>query len=105
VMAYSVSQRTRELGIRIALGAGVPSVLKLVLSDGLKLVGLGLALGAIASYGAGQALASQLYATSSGDPLVFILVAFVLLGVALFACWIPARRATHINPVEALRSE
>jgi len=105
VMAYSVAQRTRELGIRIALGAGVPSVLKLVLGDGLRLVGLGLALGAVASYGAGQALASQLYATSSSDPLVFLLVAFTLLAVALFACWIPARRATHVNPVEALRAE
>jgi ABC-type antimicrobial peptide transport system permease subunit len=80
-------------------------VLKLVLGDGLKLVVIGLGLGAVASYGAGQALASQLYSTSSGDPLVFLLVAFVLLSVALFACWVPAQRATRVNPVEALRAE
>ena len=105
VMAYAVSQRTRELGIRIALGAGVPRVLRLVLGDGLKLVGLGLGLGAAASLGATRLLASQLYSTSSVDPLVFSLVAVVLLGVALFACWIPAQRATRVNPVEALRAE
>jgi predicted permease len=105
VMAYAVSQRTREFGIRIALGAGVPSVLRLVLGDGLKLVGLGLGLGAAASYGAARLLTSQLYSTSSNDLLVFLLVALVLLSVGFFACWIPARRATRVNPVEALRAE
>ncbi|HVU32087.1 MAG TPA: ABC transporter permease [Opitutaceae bacterium] len=106
VMAYSVSNRTREIGIRMALGAGISRVLALVMGDGVRLVATGLALGAVGSYVAARLIGSTLlYATSSGDPLVFTLVALVLLGVALLASWIPARRATHINPVEALRAE
>jgi len=105
VMAYSVAQRTREMGIRLALGAGTGQVTTLVLRDGMKLVLLGLGLGAIASLGAGQLLASQLYRVTGTDPLVFTLVALVLVGVALLACWLPARKATKINPLDALRSE
>ncbi len=105
VMAYSVAQRTRELGIRIALGADISRVIRLVLRDGMKLVLLGLAIGAAASLGAGRLLSSQLYRVSSTDPLVFALVALVLVAVALAACWLPARRATRVDPVEALRAE
>ena len=105
VIAYSVSQRTREMGIRIALGAGTVRVVSLVVRDGLKLVFLGVAAGALASFGAGKLLAAQLYATSGSDPVVFALVAALLLVVALLACWLPARRATRVNPVEALRAE
>ena len=105
VMAYSVAQRTREMGIRIALGAGAERVLALVLRDGMKLVLVGLAIGVVGSLGAGQLLSNQLYRVTGTDPLVFAMVAFVLLAVALLACWLPARRATRINPVEALRAE
>jgi len=105
VMAYSVAQRTREMGIRLALGAGTGEVTTLVLRDGMKLVLLGLGLGAIASLGAGQLLASQLYRVTGTDPLVFTLVALVLVSVALLACWLPARRATRVDPVTALRAE
>jgi len=105
VMAYSVAQRTREMGIRIALGAGAEQVLALVLRDGMKLVLVGLAIGVVGSLGAGQLLSNQLYRVTGTDPLVFAMVAFVLLAVALLACWLPARRATRVNPVEALRAE
>lgn len=105
VMAYTVQQRTREIGIRVALGAGVGRIVSLVLRDGLRLVVLGLALGALASYGAARLIASQLYSTSQADPLVLAAVALVLLAAALAACWLPARRATRVNPIEALRAE
>lgn len=105
VMAYSVSQRTRELGIRIALGAAAHRVLTLVLHDGLKLVLLGLVIGVAASLGAAQLIANQLYATSQFDFTVLGGVSAVLLLVALLASWLPARRATRVNPVEALRAE
>ncbi len=105
VMAYSVAQRTREMGIRLALGAGARRVIGLVLRDGFKLVGLGLVIGTAASFGAARLIASQLYSTSQNDPLVFALVIVVLTAVALLACWLPAHRATRLNPVEALRAE
>ncbi len=105
VMAYSVAQRTRELGIRIALGADVSRVIRFVLRDGMKLVLSGLAIGGAAALGAGQLLRSQLYRVAGTDPLVFAGVALTLVGVALFACWLPARRATRVNPVDALRAE
>lgn len=105
LMAYAVSRRTRELGIRIALGAGMSRVIGLVLRDGVGLVVLGLAIGALVSLGATRLIQGLLYATSSTDPTVFLMVAVVLIAVALFACWGPARHATRVNPVEALRAE
>ncbi len=105
VMAYSVSQRTRELGIRIALGADARRIARLVVVDGLRLVLLGLVLGAAASLGATRLISTQLYSTSANDPLVLLLVALVLLAIALLACLVPTRRALRVNPVEALRAE
>jgi predicted permease len=105
VMAYAVSQRTREMGIRIALGAGVKRILLLVLRDGLKRVLIGAAIGAAASLGAGRVISSQLYATSGADPLVLGFVALAVLAVAAAACWLPARRATRVSPMTALRCE
>ena len=105
VMAYSVAQRTRELGIRIALGADVGRVIRLVLRDGMKLVLLGLGIGVVAGLGAGRLLANQLYRVTGTDPLVFTLVTLALVAVALLACWLPARRATKVDPVTALRAE
>lgn len=106
VMSYAVAQRTRELGIRIALGAGARGVVTLVLKEALTLVVVGLGIGAVASLGAGRLIASQLYQASYSDPVVvFTLVAGSLLASAAIACWFPAHRATRIDPITALRAE
>jgi putative ABC transport system permease protein len=105
VISYSVAQQTRELGVRLALGAQPRDVLSLVLTRGLRIAGLGLAIGLVASLAATRLIASLLYGVSATDPLTFVAAAALLISVALAACWIPARRATRINPVEALRHE
>jgi predicted permease len=105
VMTYTVAQRTREIGIRIALGAASSQVVALVLQSGMKLVLIGLGIGVLGSIGAGRLIASQLYSVSSIDPVVLILVALALLSVTLLACWLPARKATRVNPIEALRAD
>lgn len=105
VMAYSVSARTRELGIRIALGAQKGDVLRLVLREGAMLVTAGLALGLLAARASLHVLQSQLYDMSTTDPLTFGVVALILVGVALSACYFPARRATKTDPAIALRRE
>jgi len=105
VVAYSVSARTRELGIRIALGAQASAVLRLVLREGATLVVTGLALGLAAAWAALRVLRSQLYDISTSDPLTFGLVALLLAGVALLACYVPARKAMQIEPLAALRHE
>ena len=105
VVAYSVSARARELGIRIALGAQAGDVLRLVLLEGARLVVAGLGAGLLAAWASLRVLQSQLYDLNTTDPLTFGIVAFLLAGVALLACWVPARRATRVNPLVALRSE
>jgi ABC-type antimicrobial peptide transport system permease subunit len=105
VMAYAVTQRTREMGIRIALGAGAGQVIALVMRAGMKLVLIGLGIGAACSVGAGYLIANQLYNVSRADPAVLGLVALALLTATMAACWLPARKATRVNPVEALRAE
>jgi predicted lysophospholipase L1 biosynthesis ABC-type transport system permease subunit len=105
VMAYAVTQRTREMGIRIALGAGAGQVIALVMRAGMKLVLIGLGIGAACSVGAGYLIANQLYNVSRADPAVFGLVALALLTATMAACWLPARNATRVNPIEALRAE
>jgi len=105
VMAYAVTQRTREMGIRIALGAGAGQVIALVMRAGMKLVLIGLGIGAACSVGAGYLIANQLYNVSRADPAVLGLVALALLTATMTACWLPARKATRVNPVEALRAE
>src|SRR5262245_3943098 len=119
VLAYSVSQRTNEIGIRMALGAQTANVLQLVLWQGLKLVLVGLAVGAASGYGLKRSLASQsfgpgtwqarmaeqLYGVSVTDPLTVAVIALLLILVALVACWIPARRATKADPLTALRHD
>jgi macrolide transport system ATP-binding/permease protein len=104
VMSYSVSQGTRELGLRMALGADAGSVLRLVLSRGLRLTTAGIALGAIAALVLTRLMGNLLYQVSPRDPIAYGFALLVLLGVALLACFLPARRATHIDPVQALRS-
>jgi putative ABC transport system permease protein len=105
VIAYSVSRRTQEMGIRIALGAGSADVMKLVLRQGMRPVLAGIGLGAAGSYGATRILAGFLFGVKATDPLTFAAVATLMTAVALAACYLPARRATRIEPAAALRYE
>jgi ABC-type antimicrobial peptide transport system permease subunit len=105
VLGYGVSQRTQEFGIRIALGAGRRRVLGLVLRQGLQLTLTALALGVVGALVAGRAIASLLYGVSPHNPLVLLAVATILTGVALLASYLPARRATRVDPMVALRYE
>ncbi len=105
LVSFSVTRRTREIGIRMALGAGVGEVIRLVTRDGLRLVLIGLGCGLVASAALTRVLASLLYGISPTDPAVFAGVAALVVAISLLACWLPARRATKVNPVEALRAE
>ena len=105
VMAYSVSQRTQEIGVRMALGATAQSVFRLVLGQALRLVAMGVVVGLIAAAGLSRQLDTMLYETEPLDPWTFALTAIVLVCVATLASFIPARRGTRIAPVEALRAE
>jgi predicted permease len=105
VMAYSVAQRTREIGVRIALGAQRNSVLNLILRRGLALTAAGMTLGLLAAFFATRFIAKLLFGVSRTDLLTFVVVPLVLFAAALLACWLPARRATRIDPISALRYE
>jgi ABC-type antimicrobial peptide transport system permease subunit len=105
VVAYPVAQRTRELGIRMALGAQRIDVLKLILFKGLTLVAAGSAIGLLACYWLSSFVSSQLYGVAPYDPITLLSVAAILALVALLASYIPARRATRVNPLVALRYE
>ena len=105
VLAYSVTQRTREIGLRIALGAEPTSVLQLVVGEGLKVGLIGIAIGLIGALMAGRALSSIVYGLSVRDPETFVIVTIALILITVTACFIPARRASKVDPMVALRSE
>jgi macrolide transport system ATP-binding/permease protein len=105
MMAYAVTQRTREIGIRMALGASRQDVLWLVLRQGLWLIGGGIAFGVVGGAGVSRLLASLLFGLSPLDPIAYVSVSLFLAAVALLAVWLPARRATKVDPLVALRTE
>ncbi len=105
VMSYTVSRQTHEIGVRMALGASSLDVLALILKHGLKLTVPGIALGLAGAFGLTRLIRRMLYGVPPVDPLTFSIVSVVLMGVALAACYFPARRAMSVDPVKALRNE
>jgi ABC-type antimicrobial peptide transport system permease subunit len=104
-VAYSVAQRTTEIGVRMALGAQTVDVLKLIVRQAMAPVMSGLGIGIVATFGLGRLVAAQLYQVSAHNPLLLMAAATLLTITALLGCLLPARRATHVNPVQALRAE
>ncbi len=105
VMSYAVTQRTREIGIRMALGANAAGIFRLIVGHGLTLMAIGLGIGLAVAVAGTRLLATLLFGVSATDPLTFAVIALLLALVALLACWIPVRRATKVDPMEALRAE
>jgi putative ABC transport system permease protein len=105
VMAYTTTQRRHEIGIRLALGAGGPDVLRLVVGQGMRLVLIGLAAGLFGAWMLSRVLSSQLFGITAQDPLTYVTVALLLGAVALAATWLPAQRATRVDPMISLRTE
>ncbi len=105
VMAYTVQQRTREIGIRLALGAEPDGVRAMIIAGGMRLAGAGVVIGTVAAFGLVRLMAGFLFGVGARDPLAFVAVPVLLGAVALFAVWLPARRASRVDPVRALRAE
>jgi putative ABC transport system permease protein len=105
VISYFVGQRTREIGVRVALGAQRRDVFEMVLGQGARLAAIGIALGLLAALAATRMMVSFLYGVQPIDPLTFVTLSFLLLSIALLACYVPARRAMRVDPMVALRHE
>jgi predicted permease len=105
VMSYTVAQRTREIGIRMALGADARTVVRLVMREGLQIAGLGVVFGTLGAFAVSRVIAQFAYGVSAMDPLTLALTAALVIGVALAACIIPARRSSRVDPMAALRSD
>jgi putative ABC transport system permease protein len=105
VMSYSVAQRRNEIGIRLALGAQSRDVLLMIVKQGSLLIGLGLVIGLSGAFALTRLIASMLFGVTAKDPLTFAAVGALLAAVALLACYVPAWRATKVDPMEALRYE
>ena len=105
VIAYTVSRQTHEIGIRMALGAGQGHVIAMVLRMGLGLLGLGIGVGLLLSFGVTRVIASQLWGVSPRDPITLVSVVFIVMLAGFTACYFPARRATRVDPMTALRYE
>ncbi len=105
VMAYTFSQRTHEIGVRVALGAQRSDILRMALGEGMLLVAIGLGVGLIGAAIVTRFLRSMLFSVTATDPLTFASIALLLAAVALFACFIPAQRATQVDPLVALRED
>jgi ABC-type antimicrobial peptide transport system permease subunit len=105
VMAYSIAQRTQEIGIRMALGADRARIRNLILRQGMLLAIMGVVVGVGMAFGLARLLASFLFGVTAWDPVVFLFVPVLVSSVALLAVWVPARRAMHVDPMRALRSE
>ena len=105
VIAYSVSQRTGEIGIRMALGALPSSIFRLVVGQAMTLVAISIGIGLVGALAGTRLMRSLLFAVGAWDPATFISIATLIAVVAFLACWLPARRAARVNPIEALRAE
>jgi ABC-type antimicrobial peptide transport system permease subunit len=105
MMAYSVKQRTQEIGIRLALGAESTQIRNMVVFQGLRVASVGVAIGLVAAFGLTRFIASLLFGVKTWDPLVFFVVPIVLLGIALIAVWLPAKRASRVDSIHAVRYE
>jgi len=102
VMAYSVTQRSGEIGIRMALGARAADVQTMVIRQGMKLTGVGVAIGLAAALAFSRLVAALLFEVRAIDPLIYVAVGILLSAVAVLACWVPSRRAAHVDPMQAL---
>jgi len=105
VIAYSVTQRRREIGVRMALGAGKGAVIKMVIGQGIKLALIGMAIGLAGALGLTRFLSGLLYGVKPSDPLTLVAVSALLIAVAFLACYIPARQAAKVDPLAALRHD